>query len=179
MTGTTDPVTRRIAAADREATLEQRESRWVLTMTWLLAHPPARVWRMLVEPERLRRWSPVVPDRPLDSTGPATAREAPYGEGHDATVLVCDPPRELVHRWGADALRWTLERTGDGTRLVLEHTFAERSGAGSYGAGWHICLAVLGAVLDGEAVERVTGPRAHDYDWSGLRDSYESDLGLA
>lgn len=178
MTETTDPIATRIAAADRDATLMQREGRWVLTMTRLLAQPPARVWPMLVQPELLGRWSPFVPDRLLDTTGPATAPEAPGGEVLDAAVLVSDAPRELVHRWGTDVLRWTLESAGDGTRLVVEHTFDARDEAGSYGAGWHICFAVLEAVAAGEDVEAVTGPDAEAYDWSGLNESYDAVLGL-
>src|SRR5262245_59434325 len=137
-----------------------------------LRHPSKRVWPYLTEPGLLARWSPVVPDRALASVGPAASREAPGQDPVDAEVLLSDPPRELVHRWGGHLLRWTLAPTPTGSRLTLEHTFDEPSGHGSYGAGWHLCLAVLVLVLDGHRVERVVGRRALDYGWAELNDRY-------
>jgi len=172
MSETNDPVRAEIAAQAVEATLTEVAGRWVLTMTRALRHPGERVWPYLTEPRLLSKWSPVVPDRPLTSLGPATSHETPAESGVDAEVLVSDPPRELVHRWGQHLLRWTLTPMATGSRLTLEHTFDGRPDAGSYAAGWHICLAVLTAVLDGRAVERVVGRRAFDYGWSTLRDRY-------
>jgi hypothetical protein len=64
-----------------------------------------------------------------------------------------------------------------GSRLTLEHTFEERPDSGMFATGWHICLAVLTAVLDGHDVNRVVGSRASDYGWSALRDRYDKNLG--
>jgi uncharacterized protein YndB with AHSA1/START domain len=169
-----DLVATRIASQPVEATLSNDAGRWVLRMTRELTHPVGRVWPKLTEPDQLALWSPVVPDRTLDSTGPATSREAPDAPVVDAEVLRCDPPRELVHRWGDQLLRWTLTPTPTGSRLTLEHTFDDPSQQGSYGGGWHICLAVLGAVLDGYRVDRVVGERALAYGWSELRDRYQA-----
>jgi hypothetical protein len=75
------------------------------------------------------------------------------------------------------APRWTLTPTRDGSRLTLENTFDERADRGMHAAGWHLCLAVLAAVLDGHDVDRVVGSRANDYGWSALRDRYDANLG--
>jgi uncharacterized protein YndB with AHSA1/START domain len=176
-TATTDLVTAQIAAHPAEASLTEADGRWVLTMTRELAHPPERVWPMLTEPEQLSRWSPVVPDRPLTSAGPAVAHETPDDAGADATVLTCDPPRELVHRWGDHLLRWVIAPVPGGSRLTLEQTFDERTDCAMYAAGWHLCLAVLILVDGGQDVDRVTGERAHDYGWAELRDRYQARLG--
>lgn len=171
-----DRVLAEIKSQPTEATLNQVAGRWVLTMTRNLRHPPEQVWSYLTEPRLLMKWSPVVPNRTLDSAGPAISREAPGQEPVDADVLVCDPPRELVHRWGAHILRWTLTSTGTGSRLTMEHTFNEPAEASMYAAGWHLCLAVLGLDIDGNAVERVVGQRALDYGWSELKGRYEEPL---
>ncbi len=176
MTDTTDPVTAEIAAHGADAILTEVAGRWVLTMIRELPHSVDRVWQKLTEPDQLATWSPVVPDRPLISIGPATSRETPQDQSVDAEVLVSDPPHELVHRWRGHLLRWTLTATPTGSRLTLEHTFDERTERGMYAAGWHICLAVLAAVLDGHAVGRVVGSRANDYGWSALRDRYDANL---
>ena len=115
----------------------------------------------------------------VDRDGPATSRETPEQDPVDAEVLVADPPRELVHRWGGHLLRWTLAPTAAGCRLTLEHTFDRPAERGSYGAGWHLCLAVLALALDGQDVERVVGQRALDYGWRELNDRYESALAAA
>src|SRR5712691_7741319 len=177
MIETTNQATAEIAArAGTDATLAEVAGRWVLTMSREFRHPAARVWPKQTEPHELGKWSPVVPDRPLTSVGPATSRETPQGEAVDAEVLLSDPPRELVHRWGPHLLRWTLTSTQSGCRLTLEHTFDERADRGSFAAGWHLCLSVLTALLDGHDVERVVGSRANDYGWSALRDRYDSTL---
>jgi uncharacterized protein YndB with AHSA1/START domain len=176
MNDTGDPLAAEIAAHQTDAVLSEAGGRWVLTMTRELRHPVERVWPMLTDPQQLGRWSPVVPDRALTSVGPATARETAEQAGVDAEVLACDPPRELVHRWGAHLLRWSLLPAPGGCRLTLEHTFDRRAEVGMYGAGWHLCLAVLVTVLDGHAVERVVGARASAHGWEDLRDRYDARL---
>jgi uncharacterized protein YndB with AHSA1/START domain len=167
---------RRIAADPVGATLAREHDRWVLTMSRRFGSPPERVWRMLTEPDELARWSPVVPDRPLDTLGPARSRETPETPEVDVEVLVCDPPRELVHRWGTHLLRWTLTSDGDGTRLTLADTLDEHADGSRNGAGWHMCLAVLGARLDGEDVPRIVGPDALAHGYEDLQRRYDHAL---
>jgi uncharacterized protein YndB with AHSA1/START domain len=177
ITGSTGPIAAEIAARPVEATLTGDAGRWILAMTRELPQTADRIWPKLTEPGELSKWSPVVPDRPLTSLGPATSHESPDADGVDVEVLACDPPRELVHRWGGHLLGWTLTPTPNGSRLILAQTFAERAERGMYGAGWHICLAVLAVVLDGQNVDRVVGSRANDYGWPALRDRYDATLG--
>ena len=172
--GVTGPITAQIAARPAEAVLARADGRWVLTMTRDLRHPPERVWPMLTEPGQLSRWSPVVPDRPLTSAGPAVSHETPDHPATDVTVLTCDPPRELVHRWGGHLLRWVLVPVPGGSRLTLEQTFDDRENAASYGAGWHLCLAVLEVLDSGQEADRIVGKRARDYGWAELRDAYQA-----
>jgi uncharacterized protein YndB with AHSA1/START domain len=172
-------ITHELEANPVAASVTEEDGRWVLTMQRRLRHSPERVWPMLTEPDRLSRWSPFVPDRALDSLGPATARETPDAEPHDAEVLVLDPPRELVHRWGDDRMRWTLQPDGEGTLLTLEHGFAERPDAGMFAAGWHICFGTLAALEESDAdspVNRVIGEDATAYGWETLRDAYDELL---
>ncbi len=56
----------------------------------------------------------------------------------------------------------------------MEQTFDERSEAAMYGAGWHLCLAVLALVADGQPVSRITGERAAEFGWAELRDRYDA-----
>ncbi|MGD1052645.1 MAG: SRPBCC domain-containing protein [Candidatus Dormibacteria bacterium] len=174
MNRTAEGVAAGIDAAEAGARLTEVDGRWTLIMTRGLRHPAERVWPVLTEPDDLARWSPVVPDRPLTSVGPARSCETPEAPAVDAEVLLSDPPRELVHRWGGQLLRWTVTPAANGSRPTLEHTFDARAEAGMYAAGWHLCLAVLAEVLDGRAVQRIVGTSALDHGWGDLREAYDA-----
>lgn len=156
-----------------EVLLELEDDQWTVVMRRRFSHGPQKLWLMLTEPERLARWSPIVPDRPLTASGPATCRENPGDDPIDAEVFVVDAPRQLVHRWGSDVLRWTITPDGEGAILELRQTTGDRAAGMMLGAGWQICLARL-AAEDGTDRERPTGQRAMAYGWQGLHDEYRS-----
>jgi uncharacterized protein YndB with AHSA1/START domain len=159
-----------------ESRLESHGEAWVLTLTRDFAHPAEVVWPWLVEPERLARWSPIVPDRAFDDPGPRQVRENPGDEATDGAVISVDPPHELVHRWGEDLVRWHLAPTDSGCRLTLEQTMRQRGPAAMNAAGWDVCLTVLDEVLDGADTPRATGPAAAERGWAALRDDYARAL---
>jgi uncharacterized protein YndB with AHSA1/START domain len=161
-----------------QGTLENRDGRWVLTLERDFAHPVDRVWPWLVEPDRLRRWSPIVPDKRFDEVGPRQVRENPGDEPATGDVIAVDPPHELVHRWGDDTIRWRLSPTATGCRLTLEQTMSERDRAAGNAAGWHVCLDVPDGALAGMASSRVVGQDALSHGWESLRDGYTELLGV-
>ena len=124
--------------------LQARDGRSVLRMERWLKHSPEKVWRAMTEPERLADWFPatVVPE--LREGG-----RVEFGFGDDGVVTDIEPPRLIAYTWGGDHLRWELHPDGEGTRLVLLHTFDDRAGAASFGAGWHTCMVALDLALDG------------------------------
>lgn len=160
-----------------DATLQSQDGAWLLTMERDFGHPPEVVWPWLTDPERLARWSPVVPDRPFDAPGARQVRENPDDDPVDGEALSVDPPRELVHRWGDDLVRWRLTPTATGCRLTLEQTMRQRDPAAMNAAGWDVCLTVLDEVLGGSETPRATGPDAAARGWAALRDDYAEALG--
>ena len=135
------------------ATYEDRGGAAVLRFERRLAHPPEAVFRAITDPDELRHWFPARVDTELRAGAPVRfsfgdeAAEAPDGE-----VLEVDPPRVFAFTWGGDVLRWEVVPEPGGCRLVFVHTIAEgRSGVARNGAGWDVCLAQLGARLDGRA----------------------------
>jgi uncharacterized protein YndB with AHSA1/START domain len=161
-----------------QGTLENRDGAWVLTLIREFAHPPEKVWPWLTDPERLRQWSPIVPDGSFDGVGTRLVRENPGDDAVAGDVLRVDPPHELVHRWGDDVVRWRLTATDTGCRLTLEQTMRDRDRAAMNAAGWHLCLDVLDLVLSGAATSRVVGEAALDHGWEALRDGYAELLGV-
>jgi len=107
----------------------QTEGGWALVFTRDLRHPVAKVWAALTVRGQLREWAPYTPDRDLTSEGAATLGMLD-AEGAErpmpGTVLRVDPPRLLEHAFGEDVLRWELQPTAQGTRLVLRHSFHRR-----------------------------------------------------
>jgi uncharacterized protein YndB with AHSA1/START domain len=145
-------------------TLQAHDGRSVLRMQRRLAHPPAKVWKALVEPDRLAEWFPATV-RPELRVGGAVE----FGFGDPGSVTELDDGRVIAYTWGADHLRWEVRPDGDGTLLLLTHTFDDRPGAASFAAGWHTCVA---------AMARSFGEAAADVDHRALHEQYVRELGL-
>jgi uncharacterized protein YndB with AHSA1/START domain len=160
-----------------DATLKSRDGAWVLTLEREFAHPPEVVWPWLTDPARLARWSPIVPDLPFDHAGARQVREHPDDDPIDGEVISVQAPRELVHRWGDDVVRWRLAPTASGCLLTLEQTMRQRDPAAMNAAGWDVCLTVLDEALGGADTPRATGPAALERGWAALRDEYAEALG--
>src|SRR3954470_22438521 len=93
--------------------------RWELRFSRLLAHPPAKVWRAITEPEHLRAWFPA----DIEGERAAGAKlRFPFREDEgptlDGEMLVYDEPRVLALRWGDDVLRFEVEPRDGGAASV-------------------------------------------------------------
>ncbi|WP_406392697.1 SRPBCC domain-containing protein [Streptomyces sp. NBC_00887] len=121
-----------------------------------LAHPPAKVWRALTEPELIAEW--MMPgDFRLEVGHRYTMTAVPrpntdFSGTIQADVLAYDDERMLSIRWQdaveshgntADrTITWTLEPEGRGTRLFLVHAGfdpddpAQRMAHRIMGGGW-------------------------------------------
>lgn len=148
--------TDRTTSTDRTSTgkatgtgeLEDLGGRWRLCFTRELAHPQERVWRAITEPEQLAAWFPQrisgewIPGARLTFS----SAQAPdfYGE-----VIAAEPPRLLEFTWGPDLIRLELSECDGGAALTLLDTFDDQGKAARDAAGWHACLDLFGAHLDG------------------------------
>ncbi|MGY5766014.1 hypothetical protein ACXET9_12525 [Brachybacterium sp. DNPG3] len=131
------------------------------------------LWRALTDPEQLARWSPVVPDRPLTTVGPALARENPDDEPVAADVLAVAGEHAVTHRWGDATVGWMIEEG----RLDLQVGLPRLEDAQYFAAGWQVCLAVLDAQLQGIEQERIVGRDALDHGWEELRRGFAEEFG--
>ena len=161
-------------------TLEATGDQWHLIIDRVVAHPPARVWTALTDPEDLAQWGPFVTDRPLTSTGPVqlTIRDMEDSEPSDEEVRVVEPESLLEYSWGSGVLRWEVHPHDDGSRLVLRHRFPDRDEAPSYAAGWQLCLRSLTELLGTGAAQSRVGTAAPAFGWQELHDQYRSYLGI-
>ena len=138
---------------DVDGRLEPVGERWQLRFSRRLAHPPAKVWRALTEPDEMAAWFPT---QMLGSREVAASLkfvhpfpDAPTLEGE---ILVYDPPSTLAFTWGNDTLRFELAPDGDGCLLTFLDTFDALGKAARDAAGWHTCLDQLGYLLDNRAL---------------------------
>ena len=152
----------------------------VLIFVRELRHPPAKVWRALVDPTEQGEWMPFVANRVLDTVGPARLRMTDTADGSEseAEVVRSEPGRLLSYRWGDDLLTWELAPIDSGTRLTLSHRTRLPGEIASFAAGWHICLDVAERFLDGQPIGPIVGMAAMDHGWATLNAPYRARLGL-
>ncbi|MEH0985282.1 SRPBCC family protein [Micromonospora sp. CPCC 205556] len=164
-----------------QVTAEADGDRWALLFVRELRHTPERVWAALTDPARLREWAPFLADRDLGTPGAAvlTLVDGDALAAQPATVRRAEPPQLLEYTWGGDLLRWELTPSGEGTRLTLRHTLADRATLPMVAAGWHLCLDVADLLLAGDPVGPIRGAEAKDFGWAELRDAYAERLGDA
>jgi uncharacterized protein YndB with AHSA1/START domain len=154
--------------------------KWTLVLVRELAHPPAKVWEAITQPEHLREWAPFDSDRSLGSVGSAklTTVGVPTPQVTESQVKRAEAPRLLEFNWGGQDIRWQLEPLGNsGTRLTLWHNI-DRKFISMGAAGWHICLDVLDQALGGAPIGRIVGPDAMKFGgWQRLHAEYSEQFG--
>ena len=160
-----------------DAVLVRESGRWVLRMERQFRHSPDRIWAALTHADQIRRWAPYVPDRDLDRLGEVALPQSQGGEpaegpAEPGRVVEIVPSRLLVMLWGDHQLRFELTPTTDGVRLVLLHIFDEAAEAPDYASGWHLCLNVVMAQLDGKDVPSAAGEGARAHGWERIREQY-------
>jgi uncharacterized protein YndB with AHSA1/START domain len=152
--------------------LEQVGDRWRLRFTRPLRHPAEKVWRAITEHDHLETW---FPQRIIGTwqVGAALRFESRKGEfpGFDGTVLACEPPSLLEFSWGSDRIRLEIIPDGEQCTLTLLDTIDELGKAARDAAGWHACLDMLEAHLDG-----ATSPEAGER-WAEVHPGYVDAFG--
>jgi len=145
-------------------TLLEADGRWMLRFERRYPHPPARVWRMIVEPELLMRWFPArvaftelkvggqltfhFADEDLEAAEDAGVEGVPPVSS--GTILELVPERCLAFDWVGETVRFEIAPDGDGSTLRFTHIFdPDRAQAPRNAAGWHFCLDALGSELAG------------------------------
>ena len=133
-----------------------------LVMEVDVAGSAEQLWQAITDPAQLARWSPVVPDRPLTSIGPALSRENPEDDPVAADVLALAGEHAVTHRWGDATLGWVI----DEGQVDLQVALPEVEQAQFFAAGWQVCLAVLedGGVHARYAVRNAEGLTALESD---------------
>jgi uncharacterized protein YndB with AHSA1/START domain len=164
------------ARALRDGRRTEVEGHPALRFERLLSHPPQAVWNALITPEAISRW---LQARATFEPRLGGRVELCFEQADHAMVgevLAFDPPRRLEYTWperhaGGDSfVRFDLEPSEAGCRLVLTHVFRKGGDLADFASGWHWHLDALDRALDGESV---AFDRAR---WEALKRAYAATL---
>ncbi|QQZ60246.1 SRPBCC family protein [Paenibacillus sonchi] len=112
-------------------------------------HPVSKVWAMLTDNALLAKWFPELRVQDLSAGG---SMKFDMGNGHFEVMEIKDMIVNsiLEYTWGNDRVRFELSPDGAGCRLLLIEHITEITGHTAKDlSGWHVCLDVIGALLDG------------------------------
>ncbi|MBV2179703.1 SRPBCC family protein [Castellaniella sp. MT123] len=122
----------------------------------IIEHPPADVWRMLTEPQRLAQW--LAPGSvELRRGGAVRIDFADSGTLIESTVRALEPGHLLEYSWSSGSqperpLRWTLDAVERGTQLTLTVRLPADEDIAKACAGFEGHLEMLVAALEGVPV---------------------------
>lgn len=92
-----------------------------ISVDQFVAAPPAKVWRLLTEPELHARWW--VPGDIAAIVGHRFHLQMPGWGAVACEVLDVEPEQRLVYTFNTEwTLTWRLVAEGSGTRLFLDHS---------------------------------------------------------
>ncbi|RFB14721.1 activator of Hsp90 ATPase 1 family protein [Bacillus sp. HNG] len=135
------------------ATLTKNEPNYIATFNRHYLHSIDEVWAMLTDNDKLPTWFPELKvddlrkgGRILFDMGNGTFEEMTITDFHDQSVL--------EFTWADDSVRFELTSEPEGCKLFLIETITKLTDHTPRDlAGWHVCLDVIGMLLDGKQVE--------------------------
>lgn len=136
------------------AQIQRNESGYIAQFKRELNHPAYKVWAMLTDNKRLKEWFPELEVKEL-GTGGMILFDMQDGTYEEMPILDYVEGKVLEYVWGEDKVRFEIhaDDTGETSTLLLsekitmltDHTPKDL-------AGWHVCLDVIEALLNGNAV---------------------------
>jgi uncharacterized protein YndB with AHSA1/START domain len=137
-----------------QAELKKFDGGYIAHFERNLKHPVAKVWSYLTENELLKKWFSELHIDELREDGKIMF-DMQDGTFEKFTILELKTHSVLEYTWGDDQVRFELNEKSEGCLLVLEEkikTITDHTPKDL--AGWHVCLDVIAALLNDEAIER-------------------------
>jgi uncharacterized protein YndB with AHSA1/START domain len=135
------------------AIIEKVENGYTARFERHLKHSVADVWSMLTENEKLSQWFAELSVDDLREGG-LIKFDMQDGTFEEMKILELKMHSILEYTWGEDKVRFELSQGADGCCLnlieeikkITKHTPRDL-------AGWHVCLDVIAALLDGKIIQ--------------------------
>ena len=136
------------------ARIQKVENGYNATFERHLNHPIEEVWSYLTDNEKLPKW---FSELHVDELREGGVIKFDMGDGtfDELSILELKINSVLEFSWWADTVRFELFQESEGTLLrFIEniHTITDHTPRDL--AGWHVCLDVIEALLDGRTIER-------------------------
>lgn len=136
------------------ARIEKVDNNYLAIYERHLKHPVENVWAYLTDNEKLPKW---FSELRVDELREGGVIKFDMGDGtlDELTILDLKLNSILEFSWWVDTVRFELspESGGSSLRLIEKiHTITEYTPRDL--AGWHVCLDVIEALLDGRSIER-------------------------
>lgn len=122
----------------------------IVTIEKSLLHSIEDVWAYLTENAKIKLWFSELAIQELKIGGLITF-DMGDGSFEEMKIVELEPLKMFSFTWDRDTVRFELHPTADGCRLIFtemltaltDHTPRDL-------AGWHVCLDVIAALLDGK-----------------------------
>lgn len=150
------------------ALIDKVENGYVARYDRPLKHSIEQVWAALTENDKLARWMSNLIVEDLRDGG-TIKFDMKDGSGTFIDIKILDylEYSVLEYEWGKDRVRFELYPKPDGCLLVLKEFIGTLTDHTSKDlAGWHVCLDLLSALLDGRHMEFPKG------EWEKWHDKY-------
>ncbi|MBY8911382.1 SRPBCC family protein [Bacillus sp. YC2] len=137
------------------AAVEKTEDGYTAAFHCPLHHSAETVWAALTENDTLQKWMPNLQVKDLRKNGAITFHmNDGTGDSFDMKITDFKEQSFLQYEWGEGWVRFELCPENDGCLLVLKEYIPALSDHTSKDlAGWHVCLDVYRALLDGRYMD--------------------------
>lgn len=153
--------------------LAEIEKRGILIkarMVRLWKYPVEEVWSWLTENDKLQQWFSSLQIEELKQGG-RIRFDMQDGTFEEMEILAYEENAILEFTWGQDQVRFELTPHGEGTQLVFTEVLNEVNDHTPKDlAGWHVCLDVMEALLEGQPVD------FREDDWRQRYEEYKALL---
>jgi uncharacterized protein YndB with AHSA1/START domain len=148
------------------AVVQKVENGYIARFERHLKHSVEKVWSSLTENDKLAKWFPELRVDDLREGGTITFHMQD-GTADELQITELKKYSVLEYTWWGDSVRFELYPEPEGCHLVLirkintltDHTSKDL-------AGWHVCLDVINALLDGTTLE------SRENEWKKWHENY-------
>jgi uncharacterized protein YndB with AHSA1/START domain len=152
------------------AVIEKYENSYIAKFKRHMKHPVEDVWTYLTDNDKLPKW---FPELRVDELREGGVLKFDMGNGTYEEMKITELKMESVleYTWADDMVRFELSPEAEGCKLALneklnkitKHTPRDL-------AGWHVCLDVIHALLDGRTIE------SRKDEWKKWYDKYTEEI---
>ncbi|WP_264739475.1 SRPBCC family protein [Cytobacillus firmus] len=134
------------------ASIKKESNGYTAVFERTLNHPKEEVWSMLTDNSQLKKWFPELQAEELKKGGKFTF-DMGDGTFEEMEILGFKEYAILEYIWGNDIVRFELQEVNGSTVLSLIEKISEITDHTPRDlAGWHVCLNVIGRLLDSREI---------------------------